>query len=47
MEFAGPSTGVGDLKFINSERGKPVVLRAGHRYNFVKKTNVVLQTGDV
>ncbi|KAL0852123.1 hypothetical protein ABMA28_000360 [Loxostege sticticalis] len=37
MEFAGPSTGVGDLKFINSERGKPVVLRAGHRYNFVKK----------
>lgn len=37
MDLAGPSNGKVNLKFISSERGKPVVLRAGHRYNFVTK----------
>lgn len=37
MDLAGPRHGVENLKQILSERGKPVVLHAGHRYNFVKK----------
>lgn len=37
MDFGGSSTGLVGLKCIVSERGKPVVLHAGHRYNFVKK----------
>lgn len=37
MEQAGASNGASYIKFIKSQKGKSVLLHAGHRYNFVKK----------
>ncbi|XP_028175939.1 uncharacterized protein LOC114364133 [Ostrinia furnacalis] len=37
MDLPGPSSGEASLKIIHGKKGKPVILRAGYRYNFVQK----------
>lgn len=37
MDHAGPSNSETHIEFSTSERGKPILLHAGHRYNYVQK----------